>query len=86
MAQWLRSHLAVQGHRFDPCSGKIPRAEGQLSPCTPATEARAPRAPCSPAREATAMKSPGMETGEEPLLRAPIESPCAAVKTQGSQK
>ena len=26
MVQWLRVHLATQGHWFDPWSGKVPRA------------------------------------------------------------
>ena len=30
-------------HRFDPWSGKIPHASGQLSPWAPTTEAWAPR-------------------------------------------
>ena len=31
--QWLRIHLAVQGHQFDPWSRKIPHDAGQLSLC-----------------------------------------------------
>ena len=29
--QWLRIHLPVQGHRFEPWSRKIPHAAEQLS-------------------------------------------------------
>ena len=31
---WLRICLPCRGHSFDPWSGKIPHASGQLSPCT----------------------------------------------------
>ena len=37
MAQWLRIYLPVQGHGFDPGSGKIPHALGHLSLCAPTT-------------------------------------------------
>ena len=36
-----------RGHRFDPSSGTIPHALGQLSPCTTTTETQAPRAPAA---------------------------------------
>ena len=42
VVQWLRIHLPVQG--FDPWSGKIPHAKGQLNPCTTTTEPTRPRA------------------------------------------
>ena len=29
--QWLRIHLPMQAHGFDPCSGKIPHAAEQLT-------------------------------------------------------
>ena len=32
VVQWLRSHLPVIGHRFDPWSGMISNATEQLSP------------------------------------------------------
>ena len=38
MAQWLRIHCQCRGHRFEPCSGRIPHAAEQLSPCTTTTE------------------------------------------------
>ena len=44
VVQLLRIRLPMQGTRFDPCSGKIPHAEGQLSPCTTTTEPAHPRA------------------------------------------
>ena len=33
VVQWLRIHLPVLGHGFDPWSGKIPHAAEQLSLC-----------------------------------------------------
>ena len=45
MAQWLRICLPTQGHKLDPCSSKIPRAERQPSPRVTATEARLLRGP-----------------------------------------
>ena len=38
VAQWLRIHLPMLGHRFKPGSGKIPHAGEQLGPCTTTTE------------------------------------------------
>ena len=38
VAQWLRICLTMQGHGFEPWSGKIPRAAEQLSLCTTTTE------------------------------------------------
>ena len=38
VSQWLRIHLRIQGHRFDPWSGKIPHAAEQLSWCTTTTK------------------------------------------------
>ena len=38
VAQWLRIHLPMQGTQFEPCSGKIPHAVEQLSPCATTTE------------------------------------------------
>ena len=38
MVQWLIIHLAMQGHGFDPWSGKIPHATEQLSLYTTTTE------------------------------------------------
>ena len=44
VAQWLRIHLPMRGHGFEPWSGKIPHAAEQLSLCI--------------TREATTMRSP----------------------------
>ena len=38
IVQWLRICLPTLGRGFNPLSGKIPRAAGQLSPCAAATE------------------------------------------------
>ena len=38
MAQWLKIRLPMQRTRFEPWSGKIPRAVEQLSPCATTTE------------------------------------------------
>ena len=38
VAQWLRICLPMQGHGFEPWSGKIPHAAEQLSPCATTTE------------------------------------------------
>ena len=62
-------------HRFDLWSRKIPRATGQPSPCSTATEARTPQSLCS--KGSQHMRSPCTATGE---------SPHAAAKTQHSQK
>ena len=36
--QWIRIHLPMQGHRFDPWSGRISHASEQLSPWATTTE------------------------------------------------
>ena len=38
VVQWLRICLPMQGHGFEPWSGKIPHAAEQLSPCATTTE------------------------------------------------
>ena len=38
LVQWLRICLPMQGHQFNPWSGKIPHATGQLSSCPTTTE------------------------------------------------
>ena len=38
VVQWLRIRLPMQGHGFDPWSGKIPHATEQLSPGATTTE------------------------------------------------
>ena len=32
VVQWLRIHLPIRGHEFDPWSGKIPHVSKQLNP------------------------------------------------------
>ena len=32
VVQWLRIHLSIQGHRFEPCSRMIPCVMGQQTP------------------------------------------------------
>ena len=76
--------LLLLGHMFNPWSGKIPHAAGQLT-CEPqllslhmaTTEARAPQQEKPPQGEAQA---------QWPLLAATRERPYAATKTQSSQK
>jgi len=72
VVQWLRIRLPVLGHRFDLWSGKIPCDAGQLAPCAVTGEATT--------------RSPLIATREKPSLTATRESPCAAMKTQLSQK
>ena len=52
VVQWLRIHLLMQGHKFDPWSRKIPHAVEQLSPWAPSIE--------------PVLQSPGMVTTEPP--------------------
>ena len=54
VAQWLRICLPMQGHRFDPWSGKIPHGVEQWSPCATTAEAHAPRAHAPQQRTAPA--------------------------------
>ena len=68
----LKSSCQYREPRFNPWSGKIPHATGQLSSCASTTEARAPRA-CALQQE-------------KPLLAATRESLGTAMKTQCSQK
>ena len=83
MVQWLRiclpgasllaqtveeSACLHREHWFNPWSGKIPHATGQLSPCATTTdEARVPGAcALSVTREAPTMSSPRTTTRESP--------------------
>ena len=50
------------------------------------TEAHAPQGLCSATREAKTTRSPSTTTRAQPSLAATRESPCAATKTQYSQK
>jgi len=44
VVQWIRICCPCRGNRFEPLSGKIPHATGQLSLCATTTEAHVPRA------------------------------------------
>ena len=65
VVQWLRIRLPCRGHRFGPWSGKIARAEEQLSLCATATELK-PQSPCSATRQATSVRSPSPATRVAP--------------------
>ena len=78
VAQWLRISLPVQGHGFDPWSGKIPHAAEWLGPCAAATEACSPWSSCSATRETTARRSSGTTAREQPLFTATREKPAGS--------
>ena len=84
MVQWLRIHLPIQGHRFDPCSGKTPRAAGQVSLCTTTTEAHTTERTVLCSERSHPKRIQPISTTENPPLTI-RESPCAANKTQHSQ-
>ena len=90
--EWLNlsskeSACQFRRHGFDPWSGKIPHAAGQLSLCATTidpvlwslgaatAEAQVPESPCSMIREPTTMRSTQRATGEQSLLAATRESP-----------
>ena len=78
--------MQCRGQRFDFWSRRIPRAAGQLSPCTTTTEpvlwspratiteAHRPQSLCSTIREATAVKSPRTAAREQSPLMATREA------------
>lgn len=70
-----------RGHRFNPCSGKIPYAAGQLSLRTATTKCPSL---CSARREAPAEK-PVPNNRKQALLSTTGESLRAATKIQHSQ-
>ena len=73
--------------RFNAWSRKIPHTVEELIPVAATIEAHAPQSLCcSATREATTMRSPHIATKSSPPLTAARESPCAATKTQDSQK
>ena len=76
VAQRLRVCLPVQGHWFDPCSGKMPHVTGLLSPWATATEACIALKPVLCRRGATTRRSSHTATRE---------GPHAAMKTQHSR-
>ena len=84
VAQWLRIRLPMQGHGFEPWSGKIPHAAEQLSPCATTTEP-ALQSPRATTTEARTPRAPAPQQ-EKPPLAAARESPRAATKTQRSHK
>jgi hypothetical protein len=79
--QWLRIRQPVQVTQ----SGKVPRAAGQLSLCTTATEPRLCGLSTSQ-REATKRRSLCSETREYPPPTTTIEGLRVATKIQRSQE
>ena len=86
VAQWLRICLPMQGtHRFEPWSGKIPRAVEQLGPWATITE---------PVRLEPVLRNKRGRDSERPVHRdeewppvaATRESPRTETKTQHSDK
>ena len=69
---------------FSSCSGKIPHAEGQLSPCATTSEACGPYSPSSATKEATAMRSPS--TTAHNWRKALQEQTCSTVKKKKKKK
>ena len=86
---WSRGQESAcqsRGHRFDPWSRKIPRAKGQLSPCTTITEPEL-YSPCSGTREATSLRNLCTATREEPLPAATREeNPPATTESWSAAK
>ena len=85
VVQWLKIHLPVRDHGFDPWSRKMPHVTEHLSPCTTTTEACMPQSLCSAAREAAAMRSTGTVMESSPCSLQ-LEKAASATKTQRSQK
>ena len=97
--RWLsgkESTCQCRRHRFDPWSGRIPHAAGQLSPCATTTESLCPRAHrptprkpersravCSAMRKATAVRS--LQTTRVAPICHNQKKVHAATKTQHSQ-
>ena len=71
-------------HNYRACTLE-PRSHNYWSPCATTTEALTPR-PCALQREATAVRSPCTAMKSSPCSPQLEESPCAATKTQCSQK
>ena len=78
----VHNHLAMQGTRvYDPWSGKIPRALGQLSPCTTTAEPLEPKncsfcacvpelpKPGCPKTRALQRERPARRSSRKPALR-----------------
>ena len=84
VAQWLRIRLPMQGHGFEPWSGRIPHAAEQLSPCTTTTEP-AHLEPVLRNKRGRDSERPAHRDEEWPPLTATGESPRTETKTQHSQ-
>ena len=81
--RYSESACQCRGHRLDPWSAKIPRASGQLSPCTTTTEAHVPQSLCSATREDTARRSPLTETKSSPRSLQ-LEKACSQQRRPGT--
>ena len=71
VAQWLRVCLPMQGHGFEPWSGKIPHAAERLGPCVTTTE---------PARLEPVLRNERGRDGERPAHRDEEWPPLAATR------
>ena len=87
----VESTHQCRGQRLDPWSRKTAHAMKQqtrvpqlLRPSAATTEAHSPQSPFSAPRSHHSEKP--MHHREQPMLAATRESPCAATKTQRSQK
>ena len=77
VVQWLRIHLQCRGHRFDPCSGRIPCASWQLSQ---------PSRACGPHETLPQREACTPQLKSSPLSVQLERVPQAAMKTWHSQK
>ena len=95
--QWISIHVPMQGHRFDPWSGKIPHATEQLSPCAKNTDPvfqSLQAATTEPTRLEPVLSNkishrnekPTHQNEEEPLFTATRESLHKATKIEHSQE
>ena len=73
------------GHGFEPWSGKIPHAAGQLGPCA-TTTASAPLEPVLRNKRGRDSERPTHRDEEWPSLAATRESPRTETKTQHGHK
>ena len=85
VAQWLRICLPMQGHGFEPWSGKIPHAAEQLGPWATTTEP-ARLDPVLLNKRGHDSERPAHCDEEWPPLATTGESPRTETKTQHSQK
>ena len=86
---WWRSGwesaCQCRGHRFEPCSGKIPHAAEQLGPWATTTES-ACLEPVLRNKRGCESERPAHHDEEWPPLATTRESPLTKMKTQHSQK